>query len=314
MSVIYGIDKMPQDAPESAVAVGVFDGVHWGHRAVFSRLMQTAAESGLTSVALTFDKHPAELLAPMRAPAYINTLEQRIELIAATGVEDIVVAEFDPELAGLTRDEFLQEVLRRKLRCRHIVVGSNFRFGRNREGDIRHLEAAAPALGIQVTTVPAVIIDGAPVNSTRIRAQIERGDVEAAARLLGRRFVLRGVVVTGRKLGRSLGFPTANLQTGPRQLLPAKGVYVVQVELAGAVRTAVSNVGVRPTFEGGGVSVEVHVPGFEGDIYGQTLDVVFCRRLRDEMTFEAPEKLAEQIRLDLERAAHGCESSPRQVD
>ena len=307
MSVTYGLEKISPELHGSALAVGVFDGVHWGHRAIFERLIEVSSEAGIRSVALTFEKHPAELLAPKTAPCYITTLEQRLELILAAGVERIVVAEFDAPLASLTPEDFLRRVVCDQFKARHIVVGSNFRFGRDRKGDIRYLASAAPAMGLGLSVVPSVVIGGGPVSSTRVRTVIARGDVETAAKLLGRRFTLRGTVVTGDRRGRSLGFPTANLQTSPRQLLPARGVYAVEAAVLKSVYSGVCSIGCRPTFGGGQDTIEVHLMGFEGGIYGETLDVVFCRRLRDEMVFETADKLAQQIRKDLQRVrSDGC--------
>ena len=300
MGVIQGLGNVTEEARHGAVAVGVFDGVHWGHRAIFERLQEVAAEKGIGTVALTFDKHPSELLAPDKAPPYVCTLDQRIELIQAAGVEQIVVAEFDAALANLTREEFAAQVLHDALHARHIVVGGNFRFGKERKGDIRYLNSAGPALGMGVSVVSSVIIGGAPVSSTRIRSLICRGEMEDAAKLLGRRFALRGTVVTGDHSGRALGFPTANIQTAPRQLLPGRGVYAVEVTIGGSAYNGLCNVGCRPTFGCLAEIVEVHLVGFTGDLYGTTLDVVFVRKLRDEIAFESPEELVEQIKRDLE--------------
>jgi len=182
-----------------------------------------------------------------------------------------------------------------------VVVGSNFRFGRNREGDTRYLAQFLPEVQVGLSVVPAVIISGGPVSSTRIRALVNRGDIAEASKLLGKRFTLRGLVVAGEQIGRSLGFPTANLQTEPRQLVPADGVYAVEAAIGKSVFSGVCNIGQRPTFGGGLRTIEVHFMGFEGNLYGTKLDVVFIRRLRDEMVFERPEHLAAQIREDLKR-------------
>lgn len=306
MSVIYGLDNVPPEPNGRAVAIGVFDGVHWGHKAIFQQLARASSEKGLEALALTFEKHPAELLAPNRAPLYINTLSQRIELMHAAGVDSIVVGDFSPALANLAREDFIKNVLRDKLQAKCVVVGTNFRFGRDREGDIRYLNEVAPTHGMGVAVVSAVIVNGGPVSSTRIRALIERGDVEAASKLLGRRFALRGTVVVGQQVGRTIGFPTANISTEPRQLIPARGVYAVESNVAGTMYNGVCNIGVRPTFDGSNQTIEVHYAGFEGDLYSQQLDVVFCRRLRDEMKFETPEHLVEQIRRDLEGTGGAC--------
>ena len=302
MGVTYGLGNVSCEAKDGVVAVGVFDGVHWGHRAVFEKLLAVAERAALTPAVLTFEQHPAELLSPTRAPDYINTLDQRIELIESAGVREIIVADFTPELANLPHQQFVETVLQHTLKAKHIVVGSNFRFGKGRRGDVRSLTAAAPKLGLDLTVVPAVIVGGGPVSSTRVRTLIGRGDVANASQLLGRRFALRGTVVMGQQLGRTLGFPTANIQTGAHQLLPAGGVYAVEATLDLTTYGGVCNIGARPTFGGGAESVEVHLAGFRDNIYGRMIDVVFFRRLRDEMVFESPEHLADQIREDLERA------------
>ncbi|MCE5313672.1 MAG: bifunctional riboflavin kinase/FAD synthetase [Armatimonadota bacterium] len=298
--MIYGLENVDAADTECAVAIGVFDGVHWGHRAIFEQLLRIARERGLTSAALTFDRHPTEILSPTRAPQYISTLDQRIEMIESIGVDKVIVAEFNHELAGLSRDEFVNTILVNNLRARQVVVGSNFRFGKGREGDTRYLIEVASKVGIGVSIVPSVIVDGGPASSTRIRALISRGDVAEAAKLLGRRFALRGTVVRGQQIGRTLGFPTANLHVSPRQVIPARGVYVVESVIGATTYSGLCNIGNRPTFVGLQDTIEVHYSDFEGDVYGATLDVVFCRRLRDEMAFESPEKLVEQIKRDLE--------------
>jgi len=307
---VCGIEKFVPPESGTAVAVGFFDGVHWGHRSIFENLVASARGLGVSSLALTFDKHPAELLAPDRAPNYINTIEQRIELIKALSVDHVVVAEFNHELANLDKAVFARRVLLEAFRTGHIVVGSNFRFGAGREGDTRYLKVFCKENGVSLSVVPAVIVNGGPVSSTRIRELIARGDVEDAAKLLGRRFALRGVVVAGERLGRTIGFPTANILPGPRQVIPAGGVYVVESVVGHTSYAGVCNIGTRPTFSGTQRTIEVHFSGFEGDIYGLTLDIIFCRRLRDEMAFESPERLAEQIRHDLERAGRAAAPNP----
>jgi len=302
MGIIYGLDKVSGSENGRAVAIGVFDGVHWGHRGIFEQLVRVAGIHRIPSTALTFDKHPTEILAPSRAPLYITSLDQRIELIESLGVEEVVVAEFNYQLAHLTREDFVKEILVDILQAKQIVVGSNFRFGRNREGDIRYLNEMADENGFEITVVPSVIVDGGPASSTRIRSLISRGEVTRAAKLLGRLFALRGTVVMGEQVGRKMGFPTANLVTAERQLIPAKGVYAVESIISGTTYPGVCNIGNRPTFSGRRETIEVHFSNFSGDIYGKTLDVTFCRRLRDEIKFDSPEKLVEQIKLDIEKS------------
>ena len=304
MVVVNGLEnvKAALENRPVAVALGMFDGVHWGHRSIFQRLVAVAAEENLTPAALTFDKHPTEVLAPSRTPYYINTLEQREEFIAAARVPYIVLANFTLELASLSPDDFFKDILINTLNAKAIVVGSNFRFGKGRTGDTRYMETLTKKLGMRLSVVPAVIINDGPVSSTRIRALISGGDIDAAANLLGRKFVLRGEVVMGRQVGRQLGFPTANIQTAKRQLIPARGVYVVETNIDDISYRGVCNVGVKPTFGEHAETVEVHLNGYTGDLYGRTLNISFQSRLRDEMSFTTPEKLIEQIIEDVKRA------------
>lgn len=302
MSVVYGLDNVGPAVRRGAVAIGVFDGVHWGHQAIFNRLTEVARSLGVHSVALTFDRHPAELLAPRRAPDYISTLEQRAELIEQSGVDTVLVAEFNSNLANLTHFDFVHEVLGRTLAARHVVVGSNFVFGKGRDGDVRFLESESGSSGLGVSVVSSVIVDGGPVSSTRIRALLRSGDVESAARLLGRKFVLRGRVVRGDRVGRRLGFPTANLEPSPRQALPGVGVYAVEVSVNDSQYSGVCSIGTNPTFRCGSQRIEVYLMSYEGNLYDRILDVTFTRRLRDQMTFETPERLVDQIKQDVEQA------------
>lgn len=303
MEVVKSLSNIPDGFKGGAIAIGVFDGVHCGHQAIFRRLLEVAHSAGVNPIVFTFDRHPAELLAPEMAPLYITTMDQRMELIAAAGIERIVVAEFNPELACLTPHAFLSDIISSRFAARHVVVGSNFRFGKDRRGDVGYLVSSAAELGFEVHVVSPVIVNGAPVSSTRVRLVVSMGDVEEAHKLLGRRFTLRGKVVAGDRIGRTIGFPTANIQTEPRQLVPASGVYVVQTRIDGSDYTGLCYIGKRPTFGGSRETVEVHVMGYSGDLYGSFLDVAFLRRLRGEMVFESPEKLAQQIRMDMERVS-----------
>lgn len=305
MSIIRGIANFPSSVEKTCIGVGVFDGVHWGHRAIFEQVLVSACPEGLVTVALTFDKHPSEVLAPQRTPLYISSLEQRVELISQTGIQHVVVAEFSEELARIPREDFLHQILLEQLKAATVVVGANFRFGKDRQGDVRYLNKAGAAQGLGTTIVPSVIIDGAPVSSTRIRALLAQGEVRAAANMLGHSFVLRGEVVPGRQVGRTLGFPTANIDVPAKNVIPAPGVYAVRVELALRIYQGLCNIGNNPTFGGTQTTVEVHLLDFEGDLYDQVLDVEFVDRIRGEVCFEGPDQLIEQINRD-KQAVEGC--------
>lgn len=292
----------------AAVAIGVFDGVHAGHRA----LLETASSfSNLRPVALTFHPHPASALDPERAPKLLTTLSERVRLIESHGVRPIV-ARFDPEFASLSPDEFIERVLVGELRAGAVVIGDDFRFGRGRAGDVEFLRSSS---GFEVVALPTVAIDGAPVRSSRIRALVSSGEIDDAAALLGRPYFLRGTVVKGRQLGRTLGFPTANLALDSDRLIPAPGVYAgaASVEENGVNQEAVAaaiSVGTNPTVtDGGPLTVEAYLmDGFDRDIYGATLTLTFVRHLRPTLKFDSLETLVAQMHRDVE-AAQACLTS-----
>lgn len=299
MSVVQGVSGLPYTVKKACVGIGVFDGVHWGHRAILEKVLETAAQGLMTSVVLTFDKHPAEVLAPARAPNYVSSLQQRTELILQTGIEYVVVAEFNEKLAQIPKDQFVNQILLHNLRAGAVVVGANFRFGRQRQGDIRYLRAMSGSTKIETVVVSSVIIDGLPVSSTRIRSLLAKGDISAATKLLGHTFVLRGTVVRGRQVGRQLGFPTANLSLSEKQALPLLGVYAVNALIDSVRYAGVCSVGKNPTFNGNKISVEVHLLDFDADIYGKTVDVEFLERIRGEIKFDSPGELIKQINRDI---------------
>jgi riboflavin kinase/FMN adenylyltransferase len=289
-------------ATAASVAVGNFDGVHRGHQALVAAAVARSREGGGPAVVLTFDPHPARVLRPQAAPAALTTLAQKEELVAALGIDRLVVVPFDARLAALSPEAFAREVLQQALGARHVVVGESFRFGKGREGDPRRLEALGAGLGFAVEVVPPVLEGGRPISSSRVREALARGDVAEARRLLGRDYFVDGEVVRGDGRGRSIGVPTANLAP-ERQILPANGVYAARCrpgELGW--HTAAVNVGERPTFGGGRVRLEAHLLDFDGDLYGSRLRVAFHERLRGEQRFEGKDALVAQIRKDIDAA------------
>jgi riboflavin kinase/FMN adenylyltransferase len=292
----------PRRGIAAAVAVGNFDGVHRGHQALVTATLAQARERSLRCVALTFDPHPAQVLQPDRAPRRLMTPEQKAEQLAALGVDALAVLPFTPELAAETPEGFATKVLARRLGAAVAVVGEDFRFGRGRAGDVAELRRLGERLGFEVVSLPPVLEDGLPVSSTRIRESLETGDVRNAAALLGRPYFVEGVVVRGDGRGRRLGIPTANLAV-ENEILPRDGVYAARVWLReGPSRPAVANLGLRPTFGSGALTLETHILDFEGDLYGQRLRVAFAVRLRDERPFPGPDALVAQIREDLAAA------------
>src|SRR5437899_12530996 len=245
MRIIRGLPSVPPERRPSAVALGVFDGVHLGHRAILGAAVAHGRATGSPALACTFEPHPLEVLQPDRAPLPITTLDERLALIGACGVDGAVVLDFTRELAAVEPDAFVKDVLVDRLAAQQVVVGFNHRFGRGARGDADLLRDLGGRLGFSVDVVEPLMVDGAPVSSTAIRAALGRGDLEAAARMLGRPYTLPGKVVAGAGRGRTLGFPTANIAP-ERPVLVAPGVYACTTEVAGQGRRAVANVALPP--------------------------------------------------------------------
>jgi riboflavin kinase/FMN adenylyltransferase len=304
MQIVRGLESSPPDAGPSAVALGAFDGIHLGHRAILGTAVALARQGKIRALACTFDRHPMEVLQPDRAPMPITTLEERLELIAGTGIDTTVVIPFTPAVASIEAKAFVQNVLIGTLQAREIVVGFNHRFGRGARGDAQLLESLAAPLGFRAHIVPALMVDGVAVSSSEIRAALQRGDLPNAERLLGRPYSIRGEVVRGAGRGRTLGFPTANVKTERPLGLPV-GVYVCRLLVGAREHQAVVNVGYRPTFGETDLSVEAHVLDFGGDLYDQRVTLTFLRRLREERKFPSVDALKEQIALDVAAARAG---------
>jgi riboflavin kinase / FMN adenylyltransferase len=301
MQIVRGLESFPPDAGPSAVALGAFDGIHLGHRAILGTAVAHARQGKLSALACTFDRHPMEVLQPDRAPLPITTLDERLELIAGTGIDTTVVLPFTPAVAGIEAKAFVHDVLVGTLKAREIVVGFNHRFGRGARGDAQLLETLAGPLRFRAHIVPALMVDGVAVSSSEIRSALQRGDLPAAARLLGRPYSIRGEVVRGAGRGRTLGFPTANIRTERPLGLPV-GVYVCRVQVGARDHQAVVNVGFRPTFGVNELAVEAHVLDFAGNLYDATVTLTFVRRLREERKFPSVDALKEQIALDVAAA------------
>lgn len=299
MLVHFGTDLVQAEWQEADVCVGTFDGVHLGHQAVIGHAVSRARAAERPCVLVTFDRHPAAVLAPDRTPPAIASLEQNLEMFAQLGVSVCVVLHFDRALASVSAQSFLDEILVGKLRAREVVVGHDFAMGKGRQGD-----GAWLAQRIETTVVPPYELGGRRVSSTEVRSAIAAGDIATANRLLGRPFAVRGVVVPGRKLGRQLGFPTGNLARSGAQISPPLGIYGGQARtLLGSFRAAIS-LGVRPTVGGSAPTLEAYLLDYPGDsLYGQTLELAFVERIRDEVAFADLEELKAQIAKDVERVA-----------
>jgi riboflavin kinase/FMN adenylyltransferase len=301
MRIIRTLESFPPDATPSVVALGVFDGVHLGHRAILDTAVTRARAAGAMPVACTFDRHPAEILQPDRAPLPITTVDERLALIAESGIAAAVVLPFTPALAAMEPETFVRDVLVGRLRAREVVLGPNHRFGRGARGDAKLLREVGGALGLVADVVEPMDVDGAPVSSSAIRTALQRGAVEAAARMLGRPYFVTGRIVTGAGRGRTLGFPTANIESERAVLIPA-GVYACRLTVGDVVHGAVLNAGVRPTFGENAFALEAHVLDFAGDLYNRVVRLDFIRHLREERKFPGIDALKAQIAADVDAA------------
>lgn len=294
---------VPYRAP--VVALGTFDGVHVGHRAIVERAAAMARALGGTPMALTFDRHPADVIPGRPRVPLLTDLEERLERLADAGARLCVVATFDADFARMAPEGFIQDVLVGALGVRGAVCGNDFRFGRGAAGDAALLERWGEKLGFQVAVLEPVMRDGQRVSSSAIRERLSRGDVEGAAAFLGRPYALEGEVVPGQGQGRELGFPTANVALDPRRLLPGDGVYIARASGAGLPEgghPALAVVSTRPTFGVHPRSLEIHLLDFSDDLYGKRLRVVFLRFLRGIVAFSGLAELREQIGRDVAMA------------
>jgi riboflavin kinase/FMN adenylyltransferase len=301
MQVFRGI---PERADQPTVlTIGNFDGVHRGHQALLKLLTDKARALGVRAVVLTFEPHPREYFSPADAPARLASLREKLLLLAVCGVDRVHVCRFDARFAAQPASSFIDDTLMRGLGVRHLFIGDDFRFGARRQGDFAMLRAAGERHGFGVETMPTLEVEGERVSSSAVRAALSAGELDHAARLLGRPYSIAGRVTHGDKLGRQLGFPTANIQMKHRQ--PAlTGVYAVRVEgLADAAVAGVANVGVRPTAtDAGRARLEVHLLDWQQDCYGAHIRVHFLHKLRNEQKFPSLDALKAQIGRDAETA------------
>jgi len=297
-----GVAALPPDMEPTVVTVGMFDGVHRGHRALLDRVAAEAAARGVPAAAVTFDRHPLAVLRPGSEPPLLTTLDRRVELLGQAGMDLVLVLEFTEELSQVGAEAFATEVLFDALAARAVVVGENFRFGHKAAGDPALLVELGKPRGVEVVAVPLHSDGDQAVSSTRVRSELAAGDVAAAAASLGRPYAVEGVVVVGDRRGRPLlGVPTANLEVPAGIALPADGVYAGHLTDDGVARPAAISVGTNPQF-GTDRRVEAHVLDFDGDLYGHRVSVGFRDRIRGQAVFPTVDELAAQIRADVGQA------------
>ena len=301
MRICHRLEELPALGQALHLALGVFDGVHLGHQAVISQAVRAAEREGGLAGLLTFDPHPIRVIAPGKAPSsLLETLDHKARVVGGLGVQLLIPLHFDAAMAAMEASEFVARLTVAPVRT--IAVGEDWRFGHNRAGDVNLLRNEAETRGFRLEAVAPVMFEGDRISSTRIRQAIHDGNLDEAARMLGRRYAVSGEVVKGDQLGRQLGFPTANVATGNLQL-PPDGVWAVRVnDAANRQWDGVANLGVRPTIGGSKRLLEVHLFGFSDEIYGDKLEVCFHKQLRPEMKFATLEALKEQISIDVQAA------------
>lgn len=299
--------------PHPIATIGNFDGHHLGHRALLQTVVAAARRAGGTALVLTFDPHPVKILAPGVDLRFLTSPEEKLTRLEEAGVDEVVFLEFTPALAGMTPEQFADSVLHQQLGVAEIFVGEHFAFGKGRAGRIGDLDRFGRIYGFEVRPFAPVTLNGGVVSSTRIRQLIQAGEMGQAAALLGRSYALAGEVISGRKQGQALGWPTANLRIPPQRVVPPDGVYAARASDGMKNYEAVAYIGTRPTFGAGERLLEVNLLDEKRDLYGQRVTVEFVGRLRGDHAFDSPGELAAQIARDVGRAKELLRGSSQRV-
>ena len=299
MAVYHDISALP-DFHNAVITVGTFDGVHKGHKAILQKVVEHARSQHGESILITFDPHPRKLLFPHQPLGIITPLDEKIKLVLATGIDHIVVVPFTTEFSRLTCTGYIEKFLLKNFRPKSIVIGYDHRFGHDRLGDIDMLKHYAPVHNYQLIEIPAQLIDTAAVSSTRIRHAIKEGNMQEAALMLGRYYSLKGTVEHGRKLGRTIGYPTANLKPlDAAQKIPAIGIYTIQAIHNGTLYNGMLSIGHNPTVtDKKDLKIEANLFDFNKEIYGEELEIIFIRKIRDEQKFGSLDELKNQLHHD----------------
>jgi riboflavin kinase/FMN adenylyltransferase len=300
MRIITGSDIAGGRIQNSVVTIGNFDGVHRGHMEIFRHLISCGARRGLQSVVVTFDPHPLKVLSTVSTPPMITTFEQKVALIEAAGVDYLVVVPFTPEFSGMSAEAFVRDMLCDSLGMRHIIIGHDYAFGKSRQGNYATLERIGAERGFTVEDMEPVGEHGLVFSSSLARRLIAAGDLQGVSGVLGRYHMISGTVVHGRDIGRSLGFPTANIST-PNELIPPDGVYAVMAFVDGHLVQGACSIGKNPTFDGDCRTIEVFLLDYEGQIYGHEITVCFVERIRDTLKFSDAAELIGAISRDVAR-------------
>lgn len=301
MILITDLKNIKKKFDNSILTLGNFDGLHLGHQELVRMIIQRAREMGALSMVVTFRPHPLKILAPEKCPPLISIYEEKIRLFERLGIDVLVKIPFTLEFSSMSPEDFVRDILCDTLGAREIFVGYNYRFGRGREGDIQKLRTLGEKYGFTVREIEQIAVDGEAISSSKIRTLLRDGDVEHAAKLLGRNYAITGIVVRGDGRGKGLGFPTANIAS-KHTIIPSDGVYAVRLVVRERVYDGIANIGMRPTFNKKVLAIEVHVFNFSEDIYGEDISLYFLRKIREEKKFKGAEALVTQIKSDIEAA------------
>ena len=301
---VYNCIKDFKPIRNAIVTIGTFDGVHLGHQAIFSKMKEEAKKRNGATVLITFSPHPRFVLQKdSQNLKFINTYQKKLERIEKAGIDHLIVIEFTREFANNSSEDFIKDYVVKYVHPELIIIGYDHHFGKNREGNIDLLEKVKDHYGFDVIQVPPYYVDGQPVSSTRIRKLLEVGNVQEANLMLGYEYALTGKVVRGNAIGRTIGFPTANIETPQEfKLIAANGVYACRTLIKGRLYNGMSNIGVRPTIDHGELTIEINIFDFDEDIYDETITILFVDRLRDEKKFDSLDTLKEQLGKDREQS------------
>jgi len=302
MSIVCNLDNLPKNITNPVITIGNFDGVHWAHQKIFKKIIERARDLHGTSVVITFEPHPVKVMFPEKAKPLITLLEQKKELIINQGIDLLLIIKFTAEFAAISARDFVKDILVDKLRVKEIVVGYDYTFGHNRQGNIEVLREMGSLFNFNVQQVDPVYTGNVLVSSTSIRNLIMEGNVVGAKKLLGRNYQIRGEVISGRNRGAFLlGYPTANLKLTD-ELIPKEGVYIVLIDIGGKIYQGLTNIGYNPTFKDKTLSVETYIFDLSANILKQKIKVNFLSHLRDEITFASSKELSQQIDEDVNQA------------
>jgi len=302
MDIIKDIVSLKKSYPNTVLTIGNYDGVHLGHQKILSMVGKKAEEIGGTSMVMTFDPHPVKVIAPEKNVKLLTTPEEKARLIAKMGIDVLLFITFTKEFSQIAADEFISELLVKKLNIKEVIVGANYSFGKSKKGNIDLLRKRGKEFGFHATAVQDVMLHGNIVSSSSIRSLLLKGAVQDVITYLGRAYSILGTVIKGKGRGKSiLNIPTANI-TSPVEIAPKEGVYAVRVGYKGSIYDGVANIGKNPTFGNADVSYEVHLFGFSGDLIGESLRIYFIERIRNERTFPDVATLEKQIREDMDIA------------